>query len=114
MAHIPAKLLTRLVQLECRMAQRICPDYFIVTMEIPENKLDSLPDGDRIVLDCYRQDGHLVEARQRITSDPKDQGRRCDPGGYLLDVIEELHSSCHFRENPGHCGVCIGTPVART
>jgi hypothetical protein len=114
MAHIPAKLLSRLVQLESRMAERVCPSYFIVTQEIPQNRQCSLGDGERIVLDCYRHKGFLVEARQRVTTDPTDHGRRCDPDSYLADVLEEIHSNCCYRDKPGFCNSCFGTPLAGT
>jgi hypothetical protein len=109
-----AKLLGRLIQLECRMVDRACPKYFIVAEQIPENALDRLPDGQRIVLDCYRSDRNFVEARQRITQDPNDDGRQCEPGGYLLDVIREIHAGCIHRESAGHCNSCVGSSVAGT
>ena len=37
------KLLDRLIRLECRMDGRVCPPYFIVIEQIPENDLDPLP-----------------------------------------------------------------------
>jgi hypothetical protein len=107
-----AKLLGRLIQLESRMVEKTCPSYFVVTEQIPENNLEQLPDGQRIVLDCYRNDRFFVQARQRVTHDPNDDGRQCEPGGYLLDVIREVHAGCIHRESVGHCSSCIGTPVA--
>ena len=74
-----AKLLNRLIQLECRVVERACPKFFIVTEQIPENDLERLPDGQRIVLDCYRNNDNFVEARQRVTHDPNDDGRHCEP-----------------------------------
>jgi hypothetical protein len=109
-----AKLLNRLVQLECRMVEHACHRYFIVAEQIPENALDRLPDGQRIVLDCYRNDRNFVEARQRITQDPNDDGRQCEGGEYLLDVIREVHAGCIYRESASHCSSCVGTPVAGT
>ena len=109
-----AKLLGRLIQLEYRMVERACPKYFIITEQIPENALDQLPDGQRIVLDCYRNDRNFVEARQRITQDPNDDGHQCGPGGYLIDVIGEVHAGCIHRESAGHCRSYAGTPVAGT
>jgi hypothetical protein len=96
------------------MAEQTCPSYFVVTVQIPENKLDRLPDAERIVLDCYRNDRFFVEARQRVTRDPNDQGRQCEPGGYLLDVLREVHAGCSHRAIPGYCSSCFGTPVAGT
>ena len=113
MAHIPAKLLHRLVQLESRMVEA-CPPYFIVTEEIPENSITRLAEGARIVLDCYRNDRSFVLARQRVTQDPNDDGRQCRPGEFVLYVLREVHAGCSHRDNPGHCGGCFGTPVADT
>jgi hypothetical protein len=109
-----AKLLNRLIQLECRMVEQTRCPYFIVTEQIPENNIDQLPEGDRIVLDCYRNDRSFVEARQRVTRDPNDDGRQCERGAYLLDVIREVHAGCIHRESAGHCSSCSGTPVAGT
>jgi hypothetical protein len=114
MANFPAKLLHRLVQLESRWTQQTSPAYFIVTEQIPENDLASLPEGERIVLDCYRNNQNFVEARQRVTRDPNDQGRMCEPGAYLLGVLRELHAACSHRKIAGQCSSCIGTPVAGT
>jgi hypothetical protein len=109
-----AKLLGRLIRLECRVVEHACPRYFIVAEQIPENALDRLPDGQRIVLDCYRNDRNFVEARQRVTQDPNDGGQQCAPGKYLVDVIHEIHAGCAHREAAGHCSSCIGTSVAST
>jgi hypothetical protein len=114
MAHIRSKLLSRLTYLECRLAEEICTGSFIVTVQIPENDLESLPDGQRIVLDCYRNQEFFIEARQRVTRDPKDDGRHREPGGYLLDVLQEVHAACTHRAKPGVCSSCRGTPVAGT
>jgi hypothetical protein len=109
-----AKLLSRLIQLEGRMVEQTRCPYFIVTEQIPENDLASLPEGERIVLDCYRNNQNFVEARQRVTRDPNDQGRMCEPGAYLLGVLREVHAACSHREIAGPCSSCIGTPVAGT
>jgi hypothetical protein len=109
-----AKLLSRLAQLECRMVGHTSPEYFIVTEQIPENNLERLPEGQRIVLDWYRNRNNFVEARQRVTQDPTDDGRQCERGGYLLEVIREVHAGCIHRESMGHCSSCTGTPIAGT
>jgi hypothetical protein len=101
MAHITAKLLHRRVQLESRWAGESHLSYFIVTEQIPENNLAQLPEGERIVLDCYRNDRSFVLARQRVTQDPNDDGRQCRPGEHLIDVLREIHASCSHRESPG-------------
>jgi hypothetical protein len=113
MANIPAKLLHRLVQLESRMVDA-SPRYFVVTEQIPENNLAQLPDGERIVLDCYRNDRAFVLARQRVTEDPNDQGQQCRPGEYLVDVLREVHAVCRHRKSLVHFCFCFVTPVAAT
>jgi hypothetical protein len=77
----------------------------------PERRKSMQPD-ERIVVDWYRNYIGVTEGRNRITTDPADQGRKCTVGGYLLDVIEEIHQSCSHREQPGYCRICKDTPVA--
>jgi L-ascorbate metabolism protein UlaG (beta-lactamase superfamily) len=112
MAQIRTKLLTRLAQLEVKLAPQICPNYIYIAEELPDERVYNLAPGERIVFDGYRHRGLLIDARNRITTDPKDLGRRCEPGGYLLDIVEEIHSGCCYRDQPGYCNTCIGTPVA--
>jgi hypothetical protein len=114
MAQSRATLLARLIQLEARIAPRICPNYIYISEQLPEERVKNLAPGERIVLDSYRHRGMLIDARNRITSDPTDHGRRCKPGEYLLDIVEEIHSTCCYREKPGYCNSCIGTPVAKS
>ena len=71
----------------------------------------NLAPGERVVVDWYRNWGTMTHGRERITQDPEDHGRACKPGGYLLDVLEELHQSCSFKST-GSCGDCANTPVA--
>jgi hypothetical protein len=54
----------------------------------------------------------MTHGRERITQDPEDHGRACKPGGYLLDVLEELHQNCSSKDKTGSCGDCANTPVA--
>ena len=75
----------------------------------PEEKL-SLQPGERIASDHYRQIGYLIYAAQRITSDPKDQGRRCEPKGCLEDFVRRIHDSCDQRHKSGSCHSCHGGP----
>jgi hypothetical protein len=66
-----------------------------------------LAENERIVYDVYRQEGLWCSTRERITTDPNDEGRRCPPGGYLEDVIRELHEECEWRDK-GCCEICSG------
>ena len=73
-------LLRRLAKLEERrpnplpLLRTVCITDFI---EEPRRK--TLAPGERIVLDWYSDVNFEVLARERITSDPCDQGHRCEP-----------------------------------
>ena len=67
----------------------------------------ALAPGERIVDDWYRDLYGVVWARERITTNPTDQGQRCEKGGHLLNVIRELHKTCELRERGG-CWTCSG------
>jgi hypothetical protein len=70
-----------------------------------------LASGERMVQDWFRDGGSMVWARERVTRDQADEGRRCPRGGYLLDVLEAFHAGCPWRERTGVCQMCQGTPV---
>jgi hypothetical protein len=70
-----------------------------------------LAPGERIVQDWFRHCGSMVWARERVTTETADEGRRCPPGGYLLDLLETFHQGCPWRECTGVCQMCQGTPV---
>jgi hypothetical protein len=71
----------------------------------------ALAPGERIVHDWFRDCGSTVWARERVSTDKADEGRRCPRGGYLLDVLEAFHQGCPWRERTGVCQMCQGTPV---
>jgi hypothetical protein len=71
----------------------------------------ALASGERIVQDWFRDSGSMVWAFERVTTETTDEGRRCPPGGYLLDVLEAFHQGCPWRERTGVCQMCQGTPV---
>jgi hypothetical protein len=79
---------------------------------LPLKRTQNLGEGERVVIDWYRDFGGYVEGRERISNDPADLGRSCRNGSYLLDVIQELHQTCSHREGTGCCSICNGTPVA--
>jgi hypothetical protein len=81
---------------------------------LPPGAGENLAPGERVVLDYYRHEGLLIEARERITADETDGGRRCEPESHLEDVIRELHSDCYYRSRGGSCRTCHGTAVADT
>jgi hypothetical protein len=113
MAQIRTTVLARLIQLEARMAPLVCPNYIFISEALPDDRVQNLAAGERIVLDYYRHRGRLIDARERITSDSKDHGRRCEPKGYLCDIIEEIHANCCYQSKTGYCNICINTPVAK-
>lgn len=107
-------LLRRLGEPERSLAPAILPAYVFVFDPLPLETKAELGQGQRIVLDHYRQTGALVLASQRITTDLNDQGRHCEPDGCLPDIIERIHNDCYWRERPGSCNNCLGTPIANT
>ena len=107
-------LCRRLGQLERALAPAVCVAYVYIAEPLPPERKAQLVPGERIVLDHFRQRGALVEASQRIATNPRDQGRRCEPEGYLPDIIERIHKDCYWRERPGNCNNCLGTPFANT
>jgi hypothetical protein len=106
------RLMRRIEKLEARCADAPLARVLVAVV------MDSVPDrplapGEHVAEDWYRESGGLYLARERITSEAADRGRRCPPGGFLLDVVAELHAHCCWREVTGACPTCQGTPVAR-
>jgi hypothetical protein len=108
------KLISRLELLEARMIPKQVHPWVFISCPLPDERLAEIAPDERLVLDYFRHDGLLISAAERITSDPKDQGRRCQPGGYLEDVIRELHEDCWYRDRDGGCNTCKNTPIANT
>jgi len=105
------KTLRRIELLEqhCLSQTDLGPRFTIVVHCPPQET--TLRNGERAVLDIYRASGFVEWARERITTDPNDHGQSCQPGGFLLPVIEELHHSCEYRLRNECCNDCAGTPV---
>jgi hypothetical protein len=108
------KLISRIELLETRLTPQQPQPWVFIMRPLPDERLMDLEHGARLVLDHFRHDGLLISAAERITTDPKDHGRRCEPEGYLEDVIRELHEDCYFRSRGGSCNSCKNTPVANT
>ena len=104
----------RLDVLEQRLIPRVIPCMVFTMHALTPEQKQSLQPGERMVSDYYRRTGLLIYAAQRVTSDPKEQGRRCDPEGCLEDVVRRLHEKCDSRHRSGSCHSCHGTPVANT
>jgi hypothetical protein len=79
-------LLQRLEQLEAQ-SKRAKPTVLIwIYHVIEKSRRQSLAANERIVLDVYGETGETGWARERITTDPQDEGRHYPPG----DLLEEF------------------------
>src|SRR5437867_4025131 len=78
---------------------------------LPKERTANLPANERVVHDWYRDVRGIVWTRERITTDPDDHGRKCEPGGYLADVLQQIHRDCEYRSE-GSCRACAGTPLS--
>jgi hypothetical protein len=106
----------RLRKLESRLKPSEQPSVrmAVVMHPLPGKRKRNLASGERVVVDWYRDFGGVIEGRERICTDQVDRGRVCKRGGFLIDVIQELHQTCGHRERTGSCRVCHGTPIADT
>jgi hypothetical protein len=84
----------------------------VVANALPRERKKNLAPGERVVIDWYRNVNGVSWGRERISTDPADEGRHCRRGGCLFDVIQELHQACSYRVQAGSCSTCGGTPVA--
>jgi hypothetical protein len=82
-----------------------------LVMLVEREQEGELTRGERVVEDWFRDCGPIVWARDRVTMEKEDGGRRCPPGGYLLDLLETFHEHCPWRSTTGVCQMCEGTPV---
>jgi hypothetical protein len=82
-----------------------------VTHRLPWERIQNLAAGEHMVIDWYRHLNGVSWGRQRISADPADHGRRCQQGGYLVDVMQELHLACPHHEGTGWCSTCRGTSI---
>jgi hypothetical protein len=99
-------LMRRLKRLESRLEEVNCRVVLVwITHRVENARREALADNERIVRDLYREVRQCGSARERITTDPTDEGRECAPGGYLEDVIRELHENCEYRDRGG-CQDC--------
>ena len=81
---------------------------------LPRERKNNLAPGERVVIDWYQDIGAVLWGRERITNDSTDRGRCCTRKGYLVDVIQELHKVCSYRQQTGSCFACQDTPVAES
>ena len=104
-----SSLARRLRRLEVRVPEEATwPMWVWILVNVREQEQITVGPGERLVEDWYRDDNGVVSARLRVTADPQDEGRRCEPNGYLADVIRELHSACvHRAEGRGVCMKCV-------
>src|SRR5450432_428397 len=106
MARIYSKICARLTELEAKITPEPVPPRVFIWPGIDRFRGEKLAPDERIVLDCFRQRGPMIDAQERITTDPKDNGRECEPEGYLGDVIAEIHVDCWYRDRGGVCTIC--------
>lgn len=97
--------LNRLENRYLKVPQQRWPAMLWIMHPIESVRRQRLGIGERIVDDWYKDFNGVVWVRERITSDPDDEGQRCKPGGVLQDVIQELHEKCAFRDRGG-CMSC--------
>jgi hypothetical protein len=79
------ELLRRLAKLEERYRPPALPLLRTVWITdcIAPSRRQALAPGERIVLDWESEVNFEVSARERITTDPCDEGRRCEPSSTL-------------------------------
>jgi hypothetical protein len=92
-------LQTRIDRLEARCAASKLPRSPLVMLVEREQEGELAP-GERVVEDWFRDCGPIVWARERVTTETEDQGRRCTAGGYLLDVLENSHDHVRGASGP--------------
>ena len=85
-------LFKRVAQLESLVEPKPGLLLVWVTHAIKTARKNCLADGERVVCDLYAwHSSGVAYGRERITTDPADEGRRCEEGGCLEDVVRELH-----------------------
>jgi hypothetical protein len=97
--------------LEATVAGRAIHNPLLILVDLP-GPHRKLGVNEHVVIDRFRDTGRVVWGQERITSDPDDDGRTCEPGGYILGLLERFHQTCHWRTVSGTCRMCAGTPVA--
>jgi hypothetical protein len=102
-------LARRIARLEVQCARPVHREPLVMLVDFagPNSKLDG-----KVVLDLFRNSGSVCWAKERLAVHPEDTGNRCEPGGYLPDVLLEIHESCPWHQEPGGCRLCEGTPIA--
>jgi hypothetical protein len=106
------RLMRRIGKLEALYAAPKAARSPLVILVEREQEGELAP-GERAVEDWFRDSGSIVWARERVTTETEDVGRRCPPGGYLLDPLEDFHEHCPWRKTTGVCQMCHGTPIAK-
>jgi hypothetical protein len=107
---VTRSFIKRISKLEALYATSKLPRSPLV-MLVERNQKGGLAPGERVVEDWFRDCGSIVWGRERVATETEDVGRRCPPGGYLLDVLQHFHEHCPWRKRTGVCQMCQGTPV---
>jgi hypothetical protein len=100
----------RVLLLEAAVASRAVHDLLLILVESPGSRRE-LGANEHLVIDRFRDTGSVVWGYERITTDPNDQGRTCEPRGCIKALLERFHQGCHWRAISGTCRMCEGTPV---
>jgi len=101
----------RIRRLELVSTARSINEAVIILVVAPDRDPEQ---GERVVVDGFRDVGNIVWGRERITAEPNDNGHRCERHGYLADVLAQIHEQCPWRETGGVCRMCHGTPIAES
>jgi hypothetical protein len=101
----------RVRRLEVAIAGRAVHNPLLILVEFPDANRE-LHSHEHLVIDRFRDTGSVAWGHERIATDPGDDGRTCEPGGYIQASLERFHQACHWRTVSGTCRMCDGTPVA--
>ena len=98
----------RLSRLEHKLLDTSWPPVRLTVPKLDPERRENLVAGERIVTDwyqCIEPELGFIYSRERITTDPLDLGRICQPGQCLEDVMQEIGRKCE-REQDGICRTC--------
>lgn len=76
---VRASLIRRLALLEQRCGRMEVPKFILICNRIEPERRRSLAPGEHIVTDWLSDVDGLVVGSERITTEPDDHGKQCDP-----------------------------------
>ena len=77
--ELRGSLARRIARLEQRLGGIEMPKFIVMDRPIEAERRAHLAPGERIVIDWYSDVCGWVSARERITTDPEDQGQQGEP-----------------------------------